>query len=312
MSLTRQPASPQEVLDQVAHLCGGISVELPASADAECFAAALVQAAGLGQAGATLSNGASGVARLLDLCDLFDDGLPPPSSAAWDRGWHLRAGLAVLELQGVVVRDRGEAVPRPEGVGIYPRRADRSESLPSPLPLFERWGGALRPVARAEVLPGTQLERLRLGDRVLALIVRRSGGDGEADRRSAWRSWARELTWAELAARLGVPDLEDIEISARTGSGRVVGLVAIGRSGRRVEFEGWDVRRVLDLPESLFSFHRLRRPDGSEVVRFLGRGWGHGVGLCQNGAYGLARSGRRFHEILTTYYSGVEIVRWQP
>ena len=51
-------------------------------------------------------------------------------------------------------------------------------------------------------------------------------------------------------------------------------------------------RRSLDLPENLFSMHVLSKPDGRRVVRFLGRGWGHGVGLCQNGSYGLARAGR--------------------
>ncbi len=47
------------------------------------------------------------------------------------------------------------------------------------------------------------------------------------------------------------------------------------------------------------------------VLRFLGRGWGHGVGMCQNGAYGLARGGAGYVEILKTYYTGVEVTRWQ-
>jgi len=51
-------------------------------------------------------------------------------------------------------------------------------------------------------------------------------------------------------------------------------------------------------------------PDGTRGIRFLGRGWGHGVGLCQNGAYGLARAGRTFDAILTTYYQGITLARW--
>jgi hypothetical protein len=39
--------------------------------------------------------------------------------------------------------------------------------------------------------------------------------------------------------------------------------------------------------------------DGETIVRFLGRGWGHGIGLCQNGAYGLARS--LANTVITTY-----------
>ena len=42
---------------------------------------------------------------------------------------------------------------------------------------------------------------------------------------------------------------------------------------------------------------------------FLGRGWGHGVGLCQNGAFGMALAGAPYDEILRHYYTGIEIVR---
>jgi stage II sporulation protein D len=55
--------------------------------------------------------------------------------------------------------------------------------------------------------------------------------------------------------------------------------------------------------------HLRTDSDGEKIVRFLGRGWGHGVGLCQNGAYGLARAGMTFEQILAHYYTGVEIVR---
>ena len=44
-------------------------------------------------------------------------------------------------------------------------------------------------------------------------------------------------------------------------------------------------------------------------VRFRGHGFGHGVGLCQYGAQGMAESGLDFREILARYYSGAAIVR---
>jgi stage II sporulation protein D len=144
----------------------------------------------------------------------------------------------------------------------------------------------------------------------VALVVVQSGGGGEADRRSAWRSWSRERSFRELAEALEIPDLTRIEVTRRGRSGRVVGLRAEGASGIRRDFEGFPIRRSLDIPENLFTFHVLTRPDGSRVVRFLGRGWGHGVGLCQNGSYGLARAGRNFDEILATYYQGITVERW--
>jgi stage II sporulation protein D len=201
-------------------------------------------------------------------------------------------------------------VPRAAGAGIFPRRAEHGEDLPSPLPLWERWGGGYRRIAGAEVLPGTVLERLRVGDRVVALIVRRSGGDGEADRRSAWREWVREKSWKELQRLTGVRDLQRLTVTRRSKTGRVVGLAAVGSDGSTTEWAGFEIRRVLELPETLFTMHLRADPDGEKFVHFLGRGWGHGVGLCQNGAYGLARAGMTFDRILSHYYTGIEIVRW--
>ncbi|HEX7519437.1 MAG TPA: hypothetical protein VF325_04085, partial [Candidatus Deferrimicrobium sp.] len=46
--------------------------------------------------------------------------------------------------------------------------------------------------------------------------------------------------------------------------------------------------------------------------RFTGEGWGHGVGLCQFGANGMARRGAGFREILARYYPGTEIIGETP
>ncbi len=41
----------------------------------------------------------------------------------------------------------------------------------------------------------------------------------------------------------------------------------------------------------------------------VGAGFGHGVGMCQEGAIGMAKAGRKFREILARYYPGAEIGR---
>jgi stage II sporulation protein D len=46
-----------------------------------------------------------------------------------------------------------------------------------------------------------------------------------------------------------------------------------------------------------------------ERIEFEGRGFGHGVGLCQFGAEGQAKAGRSAEEILATYYPGATVVR---
>ena len=45
-------------------------------------------------------------------------------------------------------------------------------------------------------------------------------------------------------------------------------------------------------------------------MTFYGTGWGHGVGMCQVGAYGMALDGATFQEILKKYYTGIEITKF--
>ena len=300
-------ATPSAVLARVLE-SSGATVHLLAPVDAESFAAAVLAAAGVDPP-AGVAPAAGGLERLLFLADLYKLPLDPPTDGL-DGDWPAAATLAALELRGDVVRDSGEAVPRPQGAGIFPRHAEHGEDLPSPLPLWERWSGGFRQLTSTEVLPGTVLERIRVGDRVVALVVRRSGGDGEADRRSAWREWVREKSWTELRKLTGVPTLQRLTVTRRSKSGRVVGLAAVGADGETTEWSGFEIRRVLELPETLFAMHLRTDPDGEKMVHFLGRGWGHGIGLCQNGAYGLARAGMTFDRILGHYYTGIEIVRW--
>jgi stage II sporulation protein D len=49
-------------------------------------------------------------------------------------------------------------------------------------------------------------------------------------------------------------------------------------------------------------------PWGDGWAFLSGRGWGHGTGMCQCGAEGLARSGSKAEEILQYYYPGCEAV----
>ena len=106
------------------------------------------------------------------------------------------------------------------------------------------------------------------------------------------------MGWVAVSNMSGSSTKSGEPMGSRSPSGRVVGLIAVSASGANREWSGFDVRRALELPETLFSMHLRQTPDGEKRVRFLGRGWGHGVGLCQNGAFGLARAGMNFEQIL--------------
>jgi stage II sporulation protein D len=300
-------AAPSAILARVLEWTG-VTANPTTPTDVDSFAVAMLAAAGVDPA-VGIARANDGLEKLLFLADLYKIPLDPPADGL-DGGWPAAAALAALELRGDIDRDSGEAVPRPRGAGIFPRRADHGEDLPLPLPLWQRWGGKFRRISSTEVLPGTILERIRVGDQIFALVVRRSGGNGEADRRSAWREWVREKSWTELQRLTGVPTLERLTVTRRSRSGRVVGLAAVGAGGATSKWTGFEIRKVLELPETLFTMHLRTDPDGEKMVHFLGRGWGHGIGLCQNGAYGLARAGMTFDRILGHYYTGIEIVQW--
>ena len=60
------------------------------------------------------------------------------------------------------------------------------------------------------------------------------------------------------------------------------------------------------LPETFPSNRLEARTDGKRVV-IRGRGWGHGSGMSQWGAHGLAQRGASYTDILTHYYTGVSV-----
>jgi stage II sporulation protein D len=80
--------------------------------------------------------------------------------------------------------------------------------------------------------------------------------------------------------------------------GHRVGQVRIG--GKL--FSGRDVREKLDLPSSQFEW----KIKGSEV-EITTYGYGHGVGMSQWGANGMAKEGKRAEDIVRYYYSGIQI-----
>ena len=110
-----------------------------------------------------------------------------------------------------------------------------------------------------------------------------------------------------MAARVAGTEVRDLTVIRRSPSGRVVEM-RVATDAAEITLKGFDVRQALEVPEMLFTFSRTKGPEGEIEFVFLGRGWGHGVGLCQNGAYGMALGGATYDAILRHYYRGIEIV----
>ncbi|MDE7189535.1 MAG: amidase, partial [Muribaculaceae bacterium] len=62
------------------------------------------------------------------------------------------------------------------------------------------------------------------------------------------------------------------------------------------------IRRLLS-PTHLYS-SAFNIKDWGDTLLLNGRGWGHGVGLCQIGAANMALHGYNYREILSFYYPG--------
>lgn len=88
-----------------------------------------------------------------------------------------------------------------------------------------------------------------------------------------------------------------IQVIEKTDSGRVAQI----RIGSKI-LSGLAVREKLDLRSTNFNAE-IR--DGKMIFNTIG--YGHGVGLCQYGANGMAKAGRDYRQIITTYYTGVAI-----
>ncbi len=97
--------------------------------------------------------------------------------------------------------------------------------------------------------------------------------------------------------------LEAIELLDPTPDGRPARVRVVDRNGRSGLLRAEDFRLAVDPSGRILrSTHFRVLFDGDDVVFYDGRGWGHGVGMCQWGAQGLARLGKTAMEILAYYY----------
>ena len=94
-----------------------------------------------------------------------------------------------------------------------------------------------------------------------------------------------------------------IEIAERSRSRRVLQLTVTSERGQ-MEISGKDFRRLLGYDFLRSTNFMVQKKDGGYL--FSGRGWGHGVGLCQWGAKGMAERGMDYRSILKYYYQNVE------
>lgn len=114
----------------------------------------------------------------------------------------------------------------------------------------------------------------------------------------------KEIRDALLKSGLTIEDIKDILILGRDKSGRITDLKIV-TDKKEIKISAKDLRNILG-PNIIKSTNFQVEVIEDDVV-FEGFGWGHGVGLCQWGAYFMAKQGYTYEQILEYYYPGCEI-----
>jgi stage II sporulation protein D len=128
---------------------------------------------------------------------------------------------------------------------------------------------------------------------------------------SPFYMWEKIIPVTELEKALGVKGIRNITVKSHTASGRVKKLkISFENKREPMEIAATEFRRKIGwerLPSTMIT--ELSRNDDSFVIE--GRGYGHGVGMCQWSALQMARDGKSYREILRYFYPGTEIKKYE-
>jgi stage II sporulation protein D len=179
--------------------------------------------------------------------------------------------------------------------------------------LFRRFGDLSYAVDRLMLAGGERVTyHVNAAGRVDFLEAEISNRGASSDRLSGQAQWRERIPVDELRHRLGrarvsVGEIENLVPIAYGDSNRVLEMEVIGAEGS-ARLRGSQIRNALGLRENLFVIDRETDERGRPIAFvFTGRGWGHGVGMCQTGAAGLAKEGYSYTSILQKYYTNVKV-----
>lgn len=176
------------------------------------------------------------------------------------------------------------------------------------------WGGQPKPALMGVLDAPTDHHPLPSED-VAGFIAQPPPDAWDAGTKAGQRIYRWEVSRTGAQVTRAVNALADvgavIEIKPlrRGVSGRVLAIEYVGTKGRHIVEGEYPNRLVLGRLRSGMWVMRREGPEGREPTRyvFTGGGFGHGVGMSQHGAMGMAHKGRGYREILKHYYVGSHI-----
>ncbi len=144
------------------------------------------------------------------------------------------------------------------------------------------------------------------------------------DKESGWYRWKTNLPAKQLGLKLGLGTVKKIQVLERSESGLLQKIRIDGSKGSEIvegqqsireklmlsglviETQDGNQQTVAMIPSAAF-FIRDSISNGEICFQLIGGGFGHGVGMSQNGASALAKSGFSYQEILSHYYDKCQI-----
>ncbi len=122
---------------------------------------------------------------------------------------------------------------------------------------------------------------------------------------------------ADRGREVTIDNITDISVISRTAGGRVAKLIvktAVGEYSFGKDKIRWVFKRSSN-PDLILQSARfdvsVARDESGKITRIDldGGGYGHGIGMCQCGAIGMARNGGKFDQILARYYKDTKLVK---
>lgn len=114
--------------------------------------------------------------------------------------------------------------------------------------------------------------------------------------------WEKRIAASDIQKALNIPQIKDISLHSQTVTNRIRELKILTNNGE-ILYPAKDLRKNLGwdkLPSTLIT--ELSKDGDFFILR--GKGYGHGVGMCQWSAQQMAKEGKSYKEILSKFYPG--------
>ena len=223
----------------------------------------------------------------------------------------LRKFEALQEATGKILSIDGRAIAL---------KADQKSTtfrLPAGIPIFRKLGDRYQEYRSVPVMIGDRAFMLMgRSNTPVAMIVQANFDGASFDRTSSFANWTRSYRAEELVTSINkrnpIRQLLGLRPTVVDAANRIAELEVTAEGGRKFVLKGLPVRWSLNVPDNIFVVTKSVDADGADRYTFFGKGWGHGIGLCQVGSYGMAFRGLTAEQIVKRYYTGVEITRLGP